>query len=493
MDRRFPEPEQPGSSGQPPWYPPPAWSEYPEQSGVSDRTLPPRRPAPERWVERRQARFPRMFLIWLVLAILLAGGTGSLVTALVLRSPLPVGPGRRTGTARPPTSPATVGAAPSPTLPGTPSGTLYAAEPGSIGRYTLPNTQQATWSLPIPYPDALLHLGNRLFFQNDQAPGGYLEAVNAATGQQIWQNTQYGGGFLLGSGNMLYDAACSDTLNSTGTTICNLYGINADTGAKVWAYPLNNGSAWIALQKGVIYIVSYTSYFAVNAATGTLLWQQNLFRYLDQNANMAPAVSGNVLSFASCNVTKQSRGLPGCYVYAFSTSNGAELWHMYTTTQIWATPAMMNGVVYAGSLSGTLYALDEQSGKQLWTATVGDSIGQILGEARSVYVETVSPDGQISQIEAFDASTHQPRWGQSQNSTGTSFRAPGQPVLLFASNHSISRARISGGIGSGVPFLLIHGLIYVEETPSAIDVLSTSNGSIVIQLNIAATDGFLLA
>lgn len=138
--------------------------------------------------------------------------------------------------------------------------------------------------------------------------------------------------------------------------------------------------------------------------------------------------------------------------------------------------------------TGTLYALDEQSGKQLWTATVGGAIGQILGSAGSVYVETVSPDGQISQIEAFDATTHQPRWGQSQNSTSAIFRAPGQPEPLFASNHSISRARISGGIGSGVAFILSHGLIYVEETPSAIDVLSTSNGSIVIQLNIAATD-----
>src|SRR5260370_34073623 len=178
-----------------------------------------------------------MFLIWLVIAILLAGGTGSLVTALVLRSPLPVGPGRRTGTARPPTSPATVVAAPSPTLPGTPSGTLYAAQQGSIGRYNLPNTQQVTWSLPIPYPDALLHLGNRLFFQNDQAPGGYLEAVNAATGQQIWQNTQYGGGFLPGSRNILYDATFSHTLHRTRTTICTLSCINSDTCAHVCAHP----------------------------------------------------------------------------------------------------------------------------------------------------------------------------------------------------------------------------------------------------------------
>src|SRR5260370_32099461 len=139
MDRRFPEPEQPGSSGQPPRYPPPAWSEYPEQSGVSDRTLPPHRPTPERWVERRQARFPRMFLIWLVIAILLAGGTGSLVTPLVLRSPPPVRPGRRTRTARPPPSPATVVPPPSPTLPGTPCRPLFPPHLGSHGHFSIPD------------------------------------------------------------------------------------------------------------------------------------------------------------------------------------------------------------------------------------------------------------------------------------------------------------------------------------------------------------------
>src|SRR5260370_9958286 len=94
MARLFPDPDQPGFPGQPPWYPPPAWSEYPEQSGVSDSTLPPRRPAPERWVERRQARFPRMFLIWLVIAILLAAGTASPFSAVVHR-PLPPDLSRR--------------------------------------------------------------------------------------------------------------------------------------------------------------------------------------------------------------------------------------------------------------------------------------------------------------------------------------------------------------------------------------------------------------
>src|SRR5260370_16239657 len=99
---------------------------------------------------------------------------------------------------------------------------------------------------------------------------------------------------------------------------CHLYGISADTGARFWSYDLPQGNAWIALQNGVLYGVSYTSYFALNASTGVPLWQKSLLQYTDQEANMTPVVSGNVLSFASCNVTKQSRASPASYPYSFN-------------------------------------------------------------------------------------------------------------------------------------------------------------------------------
>src|SRR5260370_9802945 len=106
---------------------------------------------------------------------------------------------------------------------------------------------------------------------------------------------------------MLYDNTCD---LSAASDPCHLYGINASTGARLWSYDLPQGNAWIALQNGVLYGVSYTSYFALNASTGLPLWQRGLLRFTDQEANMTPLLTGTMLSFASCNLPKHSPRFP---------------------------------------------------------------------------------------------------------------------------------------------------------------------------------------
>src|SRR5260370_40734570 len=101
---------------------------------------------------------------------------------------------------------------------------------------------------------------------------------------------------------MLYDSTWNLSAISDP---CHLYGISADTGARFWSYDLPHGHAWIALQNGMLYGVSYTSHFALNASTGVPLWQNSLLQYADQAANMTTVVSGTVLSLASCNAPKQ--------------------------------------------------------------------------------------------------------------------------------------------------------------------------------------------
>src|SRR5260370_34686913 len=221
---------------------------------------------------------------------------------------------------------------------------------------------------------------------------------------------------------MLCDSTCKLSAISDP---CHLYGISADTGARFWSYDLPQENAWIALQNGVLYGVSYTSYFALNASTGLPLWQRGLLRVTDQEANITPLVSRKMLSLASCNVTKQSSGFPGCYLYAFDAATGAELWHLSTTSSIQATPTMMDGVVYAGAVDGTIYAVNEQSGTRLWTASVGGTVGQLLSSAGMIYVEIIGSDGQTAHVEAFDAATHRPRSGQS--GSPAIIRPHGQP------------------------------------------------------------------
>jgi outer membrane protein assembly factor BamB len=380
------------------------------------------------------------------------------------------------------TTPATPAAAETPAIPVVPQGSLYVGRANSLARFDL-QTGKTIWDNNAGYPVPILVMGKKLFFENAETPGAFLEAVDADTGKQIWRNVKYGSGPLLGSGDILYDGGCD--LSATSDP-CHLYAINANTGAQLWSYDLPQGNAWLVLQKGVLYGVSYTDYFALNATSGTQLWHRNLSRYIDQEANMTPVVSGNVLSYASCNVTKQSRGAPGCDLFAFNTSTGAELWHMYSSVALMAPPTILDGVVYVGAIDGTVYAVDEQSGKKLWTINVGGPVAQMLSGAGAVYVGITGSDSRREQIEALDAKTHKPLWGQVQTGNSTIISKPG-PVVPFSFTAPVAQRMpftpLSGN-GPENPFILDRGLIYISNDPGTISALNASDGSTLKQYNV---------
>lgn len=443
---------------------------------------------------RRSARFKRTFITGLLLAIVVLASVTATVLVLLYT-------GHLTGTGASTPTPIAATSIPGQTPTSTATlalvaqGSLYTAAVGSLTRIDL-RTSKVVWTMNAASPTAPLVMGKTLFFDNQDSSNYFLEAASMEAGRQLWRNQKYPNGFLLGANNMLYDSTCNLYAASDP---CHLYGINASTGAQLWSYDLPQGNAWIALQNGVLYGVSYTSYFALNASSGVPLWQKNLLRYTDQEANMTPVVSGNVLSFASCNVTKQSSGFPGCYLYAFDASTGSELWHMSTMNAVQVSPAIMDGVVYAGAVDGTIYAVNEQHGTKLWTTSIGSTIGQLLSSAGMVYVEIRNADGQTSHIEALDAATHSIRW--SQGGSTAIFALPNQPASMLPLDmtfplvkHSPVSAFSAGP--SDNPFVLDHGRIYIHSSSNTIDVLNASNGSQVAAYTVSGVDsiyGFTVA
>ncbi|HEX6483465.1 MAG TPA: PQQ-binding-like beta-propeller repeat protein [Ktedonobacteraceae bacterium] len=442
--------------------------------------------------ERRRAPFMRIFIVGLLLAILVLASVSATVLVLFYTGHLA---GIRASTPTPGAAKPAPEQTPTPASTPVLQGSLYTAATSSLTRIDL-QTGKVMWTIDATDPSPPLVMGQTLFFDNQDSSNYFLEAASLEAGRQLWRNQNYPSGFLLGTKNMLYDSTCN--LYATSDR-CHLYGINASTGDQLWSYDLPQGNAWIALQNGVLYGVSYTSYFALNASTGAPLWQKGLFQYTDQEANMTPVVSGNVLSFASCNVTKQSSGFPGCYLYAFKADTGDELWHMSTTSSIQATPAIMDGVIYAGAINGTVYAVNEQNGTKLWTSSVGSTVGQLLSSAGMVYVEIIGADGQTVHVEAFDAATHSPRWGQSGYTA--IFKPHGWPAqrlplatMIPLVEHSPAPA-LSGGPADN-PFVLDHGLIYIHSRSNIIDVLSVTNGSQVAEYTVTGVDsisGFTVA
>jgi len=129
-----------------------------------------------------------------------------------------------------------------------------------------------------------------------------------------------------------------------------------NTGSQVVASP--------AVANGVVSIGSEDgNEYALNAATGALLWSFATGCPVQSSA----AVAGGVVYVGGYDDTGQ--------VYALNETTGAELWSAASGTYaVDSSPAVANGVVYAGTDSNTVEALNAASGAVLWTGTTGNVV-----------------------------------------------------------------------------------------------------------------------
>jgi glucose dehydrogenase len=114
-----------------------------------------------------------------------------------------------------------------------------------------------------------------------------------------------------------------------------------------------------AVTNGVVYVAAGNLY-ALNAATGSLLWSFDA----GDNLLSSPAVANGVVYFGSSDYS----------VYALSARTGVELWSFRTGYSVYSSPAVAEGVVYVGSDDETLYALNATTGVELWRYRTGDSV-----------------------------------------------------------------------------------------------------------------------
>src|SRR5262252_5502760 len=81
-------------------------------------------------------------------------------------------------------------------------------------------------------------------------------------------------------------------------------------------------------------------------------------------------------------------------------------WRVATDGDVVASPTVANGLVYVGSGSGVMYALDKRTGDARWTVNLGSPISSSAAVANSlVYVGT--RDGRLH---ALDAATGKQKW-----------------------------------------------------------------------------------
>src|SRR5258706_4133445 len=261
------------------------------------------------------------------------------------------------------------------------AGSTTASSPGvyiGTGDGALDKLDGATGSLRWRYktlgmsiPAAATVVAGKVYLGSQE---GTIYALNASDGTVLWQfHTN------------LAIVASPTVVNGVvyiGSSDGNLYALNASTGTALWHYRV--GPANVALvantvivSNGVVYgsssdEVSQSYLYAVDATSGAQRWRIHV-----QNQRFtAPQAVNGVLYLASWAL-KQEGGpdITDSYVYAFSAKDGSLLWRSNKIGDfILSTPTIANGVVYSGSRDSHLYAFKADTGKLLWHTNVSGEI-----------------------------------------------------------------------------------------------------------------------
>ena len=327
---------------------------------------------------------------------------------------------------------------------------LYVATQTGVSRMNL-KTGKTDWHITSAYPGQPLVMDGTVFFKDATGPVTYLRAATTANGKDLWRKNYGSSTFLLGANSTLYDSTCVTTNTKTGKTDCYIDAIKASTGELLWQYPTPKGTSWITLQDGVLYGVSYSQFFALNATTGHPLWEKTLSQYTDQDATQTPVVYNNILYFPSCNSHKYTTTTTiykGCYLFAVNASNGAQVWQpKQVNSSFISSPVIADGVVYYASFEGDLYALNAQNGAVLWTQkAAAEATYPVLAAQGILYTHQIAKSGDTATLTAIKIANRSVVWSQQLNANAW-FITPvlDNGLLYFASENTVEVLNASNG------------------------------------------------
>jgi outer membrane protein assembly factor BamB len=197
----------------------------------------------------------------------------------------------------------------------------------------------------------------------------HIYAVHREKGSLVWK---YDAGAVVRSTPALDD---NNKTLFCGTLGGELLALNVKSGKVKWKFK-TSGSEYFPkgellfeplVYKNTVYVGSRdATFYAVNAADGTLRWKIS-----DQKGawyTTAAAVDDTVFAASS----------DGHYVQSLDYSTGKEKWKFLAEGLIFSTPFIHEGILYVGSHDGYVYALDAGTGKLEWRYQVGDDV---LGSA----------------------------------------------------------------------------------------------------------------
>ncbi len=220
---------------------------------------------------------------------------------------------------------------------------------------------------------------------------------------------------LPSSAQSTYGAFSASPVVSTGIVFMqdlesNVTAVNLKTGKVIWETKLNEpdqGPNGVTVEEGKVFGATATKAFALDAASGEVLWKTSLMTQPKEAIDMSPGVHDGMVyvSTVPTDVTSAYNGGVAGILWALDAKTGAKKWKFYTAEKgLWSKK---NRTINAGG--GVWYApsFDEEGGMYIGTGNpvpFPGAAGQPWGASRP------GPDLYTDSMVKLDAKTGKLDW-----------------------------------------------------------------------------------
>ena len=217
------------------------------------------------------------------------------------------------------------------------------------------------------------------------------------------------------AGDLLWSTEFEESVDYSSPTVLDgvayiaaenmLYALNISSGTVLWETQLQNTIYESpSVVDGVIYVADqYRIVYAIEASSGEIAWIR------DEEVTFAPArglttVFGDVVYVSTGSDNNRNNG----WLRALRSSTGEMIWEYETTGAARGnSPVVSDGRVFIGDDLGKIYAIDTQTGEELWVfeedfSRVNASSTVYEGVLYSV-LSKILPDDGTSDVPLYDA------------------------------------------------------------------------------------------
>lgn len=220
---------------------------------------------------------------------------------------------------------------------------------------------------------------------------GKIYAINAATGKKVW-DYQTGGAIVA-------QPLAADGMLLVGSGDFNLYALDEQSGKLLWKFATGNTiMSRPAYGQGTVYFGSWDNkFYAVDVASGQEKWHN----ILGEQVYYAPAAGAPLYYQGKVYIST-----PGNRIVAYDGTSGQSLWEATASAGL-SSPIIFNDAVLYSDLSGNLFALDPETGENVWQVWTGQSNYGASPVAHGGYLLLNSLTGKVTSV---NTSETNPNW-----------------------------------------------------------------------------------